>query len=774
MNPFADESTDCYTTAFFNEFRTSDFELYVSTGDESLLASERYSSTGLVKGFTSEKHLNFAETVTPEPLIDRIYSPTSPPSLEIKNASIDRNVFNSSQNTAHLEIETGTNPIEESFFLQIIKRRDASETSNSWKRELNHLKNIVHDGKKDERTVLHQETISSHEIKGEKIELSFDMSGVGFSDYEEGELIIRIKPKTRVAWMKNNFVMDQTLHSSEDNELYSKVPQYADSEQLFIFPKDRTSYLGIFRWVNETEKLHSSNQNGFDFIENIPEDSWIVEKNGVHYLVDLADSKKFRDSLSGRYKDVSSKSPHSNSTVVPSDKIDEISPSSSSFLPHNGYRSLLESSLLPLYMSTFEDEKHLFPDRMIPTPTGEDHKEWNKVHGLMAENNYAVEAEIQSGRYLFYPPGNYCGKERVEHAFKYARYEMISSNDPVHDHSSRLSNDIKEVAKLLRKAGLMEEFIDADAQDRRGLFMAASRARGRIDTVEDLDESYESFSMGNIAKSVDIIGEERTKNLLEWLKDERSSSYNQELRAFLTFDKDLIRQLKRKTESDSYRQALDWIDQKAEDMTFTECRRWSVKEKKDIESLTHLKELFSKENILKAASFGIKPAASRALNRSSHKVDLEQFTTHLQRLSKEPYFDSFIEELNSGDYSHLPSVYLAGKEDVENIEWMPFGDDGPSLLVDDRAVFYNASSSKDIDSAKRVIDDTLRDASKIFSSERVLVIIDLQSSRLNEDSAKELYRYVKERAAHHSPYFKSVGSVEVRIDGGKEFRYIHL
>ncbi len=764
VNPFADGYSDHYGSAFFSEYITSSFDLRVSTGSENILSSKRYSSSGLIRQYRTRRHLAFAETCTPIPLVERTYTPDSPPSVNINSVSIDRNVFNGSKNTASISIETGNSAGEKGIFLQLIKKDGLSRTSDLWRRELNHDYNIREEKSKD-RTVLFQKKIAPEDLKDGRTELTFDMSGVDFSGARKSTFMIRIKPQTEIAWMKDSLSMEQSVDPKKDKGLYSNVPQYADSEQLYIFPEDHSSNLGVFRWSQRP-----SNQNRFDFIQDIPDDSWVVEKRGVHYLLDFSEDENFRDSLSGRYESGTPERYSDFPFVAPSYEVGDILPFSSSFLPDNEYRSLLKTELIPLYMSPSEHGEDLLPERMVPLPVLKHIENWNSIHEMLRSNNNPIEVETDGSESIWYRPGYYCGKERVDHTYRYARSQIEKNKI---DHVSHLSANIESGTRTLREVGRIEEFKNSKPQKRESLFLAASHAEGEMHAVKGLERKYQSFTLGDIAKSVDILDKEKTEELLQWLKKERSF-HNSELEAFLSFKEDFIRNLERRTDSSSYQEALTNIDQRFDGMRFTGYRERGIKNKDDIAALNYLRALLSKNAIMEAASYGLRPSTLEKMNRSSHRVDINKFVDLLDRLSTSHYFDDFIEELNNDDYSHLSSVYLAGRDTGKKIEWMPFGDKGAPLLIEDRAGYYNLSSSKGLDDIKRFIDFSIKDASEQLDSQRAGLILDLRQTSIDKAQIKELESYVEKRTTHHSPSFKKIGLVEIRIEGDMKFRYLHL
>lgn len=770
VNPFSSSYGDYYSTALSFKYFISEMEIQLSSEGGTGFVSERYSFTELNEKFEGRSYSSFNEVISPVPLSKNKYRPRSVSTPNIADASVDKNVFNGTENKAELTVEMGKNKFsnDQDIAVEVLKKRDMLTYEPRWKRKITNLYRISDEKEGAYHKTLLSRRIPSEEIDGNMINIEFDL---GEMENPDGEIVldhivVRIRSEIELVYMNRARDLDQSIES--DDYSYSSVPSFSTSEQMYLLEKKKDTHLDVFRVENRSKKEYP--HNGFDLVKTFPKDSWVIRKNGFRYLVDFEEDLRYREVLSGTYRH---HDPHQDDLLIdPRSELSRDASRSFPIIPENEYGYLLENEFIPLYMSSSYEDKKLYPDRMMPLEM--DRVEWHSLHETFRESGYTIDIEKEKGDYLLYDVGEFNGPKKVDNSFERTKKSMREFyHDEISSSTSSITGISQEGEEMLREMQMIEDFAENGSSKRRSVFLAANFGLDRIETAEQFKVEHEDFAIGQVAKSLELIGEDNTAHLLKWLEEERGSSRNRELRAFLSFNDHFIQDLSDRTDTEDYSTALKSLDKDLEHMDFVGYKEFSIEDLSDIESFKYLQDDFKGEYVSKITAAGVTPSALEQLH-VSYQIDLENFADSIEMFSDSDHFPSFVRKMNSGEYEKLASFYMVGHLEDSRVEWMPFGEDRPYLLIDDKMAFANLRPVDSSYSVEEFIDKSLKKAVAELPPGRAMVLIEVKNEPLDGFSTEEIESYIQNAVEAHDPLYRNISWVEFRIDGEIDHIYLHL
>lgn len=809
INPFSDDYQEFYNSVSFLKITTSDIDIEVKIGEDSVLGSEKFSSDGLKRTYENREHEAVIETLTPMPLLAEIYKPQSMKEHEVKNFTLGKNVFNDTERETNfsfeLQVDQGLDK-KTGFFIEISEtdyKRTVIPSKDGKSLHYSDLKT-----QEMEDNIFFEEYI---EIKGrgkEMVNLSFELDNADQSEFEKSRLSIRIRPSVRTRHLKRSRELEQN-ESLKDDIYLSYVPSYTSGEQIY-FVEEEKARLGVFD-VDHQKTLSAK----LDFIEKIPQNSWVVERNGIPFKLDFEDIPEYRALISGEYGPASQMSdiPRNIEVFLGSD----ISEEKLENLPKSDYRFILENHFIPVYMAISCQEIDLYPVEVLPILEDDEKNQrmWESFEERMVESGRIAGFKSQfdnlgifgdrnlfseekrliedpgfgTAGYIYYDVEDYNGPERAQRA-----YESIENVGEVIDKiqvsrkETMCTIGFEECSEKLRKADVFDEFLTSNRSKREELFVAASITDGDLEDAKEIQEENPSFSLDMIGKGLELLGENWTKETIAWFEENRESNRSREFEAFLSFEETFLKDLPGHFSSENgQKEALDKLDENLStiNMDFRKARTWGVKDISDIEAIGSLRKNFQEDSILDAVSYGVSPAALEKLSDSEYDVDIDKFVTRMEKMSNADYFQSFIEEINSETYTNLPSFYHASKSNRSDISWMPFGEGGPPLLVEERLGFYNMSNEhkSSIEEISEMVNETISDSidrreaseDELGHQERALVMIDITyEDDLDEEEREYLEEKAKEASKYYCPDYRLIGEVEIKLEDENDIRYLHL
>ncbi len=768
VNPFSSKYKDHYSTALFVDYYISEMEIEISSKGETKLVSERYSSSRFTGKFGKETCSSFTEIISPVPLLEDSYSPRSPSPPDIVKASLDRNVFNGSETKTELtlEIEEGEIWKDQDLVVEVLKKGDMLRYEPRSKRGVTNLHHISDEESGASEKTLLSKQIPSEEITNRVITIKFDLEGVEHPDSEIilEHMLVRIRPEIELTFMRHSKDLDQTTDSK--NNLYSQVPSFSTSEQMYLFDEDEVSHLNVFRIGNDSEDEFP--HNSFDLMKNIPSDSWVIRKDGFFYLVNFEENLPYREVLSGTYKGLDHDSNQKEILIDPKSRLSRDAYTSFPFIPENDYGYLVENEFLPLYMSSSIEEEKFFPDRMMPLTKNVDRSEWNSLHETLRSLGYTINLEKEGGAYLYYNLEDFKGPKRVDQSFERIRGSMKEFTKRGVSPNTDLFQGGEEI---LKETNRLENFIENVTSQRRSVFLAANFDLEYVKTAERLHIERENFTVGSLTRCLDLIGVNRTIALLEWLEEEREKSSEEELRAFLSFEDSFIKELPNRTGEENYSSALYSLDKKFVEMHFAEYRGVSINDISDIKSFEYLINNSEEEYVFEITRAGVTPTALKQL-QVSYQLELEKLVDSIEKFSGSDPFLATLQELNSGEYEKAISLYIAGNFDESRVEWMPYGEDHPYLIIDDKAIYATIKPNNSNIKLEEFIDETLNEAVNELPPERGMVLMEVKSS--DEFENERIESYLKSRVEYYDPFYQNISWVELKVEDGMKHNYLHL
>ncbi|MFW5907037.1 MAG: hypothetical protein ACOCTR_01625 [Candidatus Natronoplasma sp.] len=802
INPFAEDHQDHYNTILFPKFNTSGIELKVDINESRVFTLEKYTLGEMSRSYAPRDHTTLAEVLTPMPLLEKRYIPVSAADHEVDNVSFHRNVFNESQRGSELSFDVLGCEEETDLTVEVVKTGGERKLEPEVWGEYNRYRNMKSEEGMADSTVLYEEDIQV-ESGEEKVNMSFELEEDLFPSEGslEEHLVLRVRSEIVMSQMPDTRNLTQREYTSGE-PLFSYAPSYTSAEQAYLFGGESEAYVGAF----SMDEDHTDNGD-FDFFDKIPKSSWLIEKDGIPFMVGFEELIEYRDVIAGVCGPAAHVEDDEGVEVV----IDPRGAGTKiSHLPESGYRSSLESPFVSVFMAASDEQNHFYPVKVLPHRRGTelDQKTWSTFQQRMTGRGGLVgnsasldfpalfqttgeiyldgegglgDPGLGTGGYVYYDLEDHNGPERVEHALRpVEEFGEVLDGIKVDREKREVFYGLGDRSQVLREAEVLDEFLASNESKRAELFLAACRAGDEMEEVKELHDGFPTFGEGSIALSLDVLGENRTEQALEWFEDE----YNEpaeEFRAFLSFNRTFLNELPEEVGEGnmSYKEAVEALSEEL-GMDFTEARGWSIKDLDDAGSLEYLLEMFKDDLVRSAVSHGFTPTA---LNETEYEIDIDEFSKDLDELSSSRYFVDFVQEMNSGNYENLPSFYFAARSDGSDTHWMPFGDEGAPLLIDDQIGYYNMSVSQDFSESEleRLIDNTMDDffirlqGQGHVHSERALVIIDARGEvELGEDEKSRLKDHMRDAAERHSPERHLIGAVELRVEGEKEVRYLHL
>ncbi|MFP4002076.1 MAG: hypothetical protein ACLFU5_09270, partial [Thermoplasmata archaeon] len=322
----------------------------------------------------------------------------------------------------------------------------------------------------------------------------------------------------------------------------------------------------------------------------------------------------------------------------------------------------------------------------------------------------------------------------------------------------------------LKDSGVIGEFSNAALSGKRNLFLTSCYAGENIERVRELSDDV--FELGPVAKSLDMIGEEKTRDLLEWLVEEREGSYSRELTAFLSLETDLVKNLPSRTDAEDYREGLYNLDELSEESTFARMKAWNIFDLKDIDSIHELRRDHDKELLFSAVGFGVRPSVLDEILNEKH-LDLAVLLDSMRNLSDSSYFQAFLEQLNSGNYEMLPSLYAAGKISVPSEDWMPYGEERPCLIVNGEVVLAEIASIDSLSGLRDYVDRALKRSMR-YTPERIKLIIEVPGYHPSEGDLGEIRGFIENKTKTQDPNYSNISSVSLNFADDTGVKYLHL
>ncbi len=800
-NPFSEENQSYYNTFLSAEFITPNFDIEISPSGDYIISSEKYASAGYKRSYGRRNHNASTELVTPMPFLEDHYNPASTKDLGLNNISLSQNVFNRSENEFELSFDV-ENQEPTKFIVEVLQKEDVQTRSAVKRRKSNYYSAIS--PREGTTTLLKRKNISTEEEEA-KISLSFDGKNFPKEGLERSQIILSIKPEMKLGMMHTE--QNLTQEPAETDELYSRLPSTSTSEQIYFVEEEKESYIGIF---NFSSGIDEKRKGEFDLIKNIPDESWVIEKNGIPFLVGFEDLPGYRELIAGRYGTgvLEKKSEENNEMVDPLLLLEEREAFKYSFLPESELKTILKNEFVSLFMAASDGKNHFYPVRVLPELSGNSQERWGTLENRLERRGYTIgdwmdvdlpglfkisgsrylkrdnmmgDLDLGVGGYLYYSLDKYQASERVSHSFNSIR-EFGKNIGEVERRRKKtdLLIGMNEDLDVIRESDLVDEFVSAGRREKEDLFIAACKLGNDIDRIEEFEEDFEEVSKGSLAAGVNILGEDRTEKALEWFEDNRAASRrDKEFRSFLSFNDSFIQELPERYDGDDYGEALSELEKDLAPMNFREGRDFGVKNSKDIDSVEYLQQRYENGSILASVGYGLSPAALKEVEKSEYHVGPDKLSNWMDDLSHSHYLPEFVNEVNAGEHRSIPSLSYAARSNHSSLEWMPFGDEGPPLLIGDKVVYYNMSVSDDIprDELEILINRTIEDASKCFDDfkERGHIVIEVKGEiELKVEETSEIRSFIKNRTKEHSPEYHSIGSVEVRSKGKTKVRYIHL
>ena len=760
VNPFSERSGDQYRTLFFMDYSTTGLELQVGTDESAPLGPQRSAGSKLNLDIEKHRHKGLAEVISPLPLLDRRYAFRSPSSSEIEDISLDANVLSPSKDGLRVDLEfpEGTDFDEEKILLEALIRDDLSYTAAAQRGKLANLDHLFNEEIEEDphQRVLARRWVETEEIEKGGVDLELDEIDIPEDEDLRGHISVRLRSGIEVSYMKERRGLEQ---SSSQSDNFTPVPLISSIEQGFVF-EDGREKIDVFRFGKGLDSLHD-----YDLIDDIPEDSWIIQKNGLDHLVEFGDDLKTREVLSGVYRGPFEDHPISDISI---DHVTELHGVCKRLvsLPDSPYGRLLETELLPVHTSIETREDSKIPEGVISFTEEIDDGTWDVLRKEVIDDRDILRD--QDAQYLYREIGKYHGEMRADNSFRSTRESIVDTG------TSSISNFTfrTDGLDILKDADTIDEFSEASRSDRRDIFSASCYTPDRLETVEDLAD--DRFDLGPVANSVDLIGEQRSRDILDWLLENREVDHSDELTAFLSFEEDLVKHLPERMGVDEYYEALGELDDSLDNENFVEARRMNIKDLADIESLRDLLQDFEEKTLLAAAGLGIRPSAADHLI-DEKSLELDVLLRSMEKFVGSPRYRSFVEELNSRDFERVPSYYTAGNADVYSAHWLPYGDDDLVLELNGRIVHAEIASVDSMPGLYDFVDGVLERAVEMDLFERVELIVHVPEFTPNDEEIQEILEFIESKSKEYDPGYSNISSVSLIFhDESVEADYFHL
>jgi|GEM_PF-5267283 len=446
LNPFSTECHDFYMTSLSYMINTSRMEnngrhlIEVSARSDTLGGLERYATVTYSNESSMGDPSMSVQLYTPLPVVDTGYAPQSPLQVKIENVSLSRNVYPSDFDSLEDEVyltfedetkqigndfgyEYDTDPHNATYHVSVVAMIDSEDTSALAQSVLNFFSGIFgSDEHSNYKTMVEGKVVDRGTYDCED---EYENNYSNKDDYlldtnnNTGYIDIDITEHMKGNWSKL-YDGDEFDDDDDRTPLFitkvhkpvsysylvsaSTIATLADDENLtdqFQFSPAQTNHeQGYIKDPPENNQDHFnpmisvfdvSDGYNFTMISNIPRDSWIVERNGIPFLVDFEDHPYLRRTLSASVQMDKMLSSFEKglisivSAIIPSTIVDEVT---TALLPESEYRTVRAYRYIPV-IKTIENntnEPIRYPDRLIPlwrlAPIAGDHHSgemWNKT-----------------------------------------------------------------------------------------------------------------------------------------------------------------------------------------------------------------------------------------------------------------------------------------------------------------------------------------------------------------------------------------------------------
>ncbi len=768
INPFFEDRKGGYGTYFELEHHLNDFEIKVAIKGENKLVPETYPEGPLVTRYPQRGYRGGVLIQSPMPFLNEGYSPI-PSFSKIDNVRFERNVFNGSNSEMELKLEVNE-PLEKDIIIDIFKRDDQGSLSSSSLSASTGLYALDRaDQTKDtELEFLTTKRINSGSPAGESVKLSLELDDweIPKEGYKKSHLIARVRTEIDPIWMKYKESLEQTPVLSEEPS-FSSVPSYAESEQLFLLDERKSSYIGAFRI--EDHERSTGVFHDFEMIDNIPKESWMINKDDIYYLVDFSHDRDVRSSLSGRFEAPILES-HDRCIYY----LDEdMSYTNLRYVDEEGkdpYSYLYKQDFLPIFMDIGINEQHLFPDHLIPVYRRDCKENWNKVENHLRGISSPLEIDQDESLFFYFDLNRFVSDGEVNYSIKRVR-NRLSQVYPEHisDRGDLITLTDFNIEMNYVSSGFEKSFISSE-EKRKDAFVYHSSVEK--EEIENLSYEFDDFTIGEIARSVRIIGTERTEKLLNWLVADRDQNLlSSELNAFLSFDECFSRNLSEKLEVGSYKEALNSLDQKLEKWSFERYASFGITDIDDIDAVKGLKEDIDLSVIEASSELGLKPSVLQELN-SSYEFVFDNDVKGLEEFADQPVYNSFIREINSKEQKVLPSLSFIDGIDPERIDIVPYSGYPPYLLLDENPVYFEMIKDNVSSELQDVLSSTLQTAKERGLSGSIVQI--RTTIEYNESEEEYIYDLIRDEVENIDPDREFIDSVEMIKKDGTTIMYRHL
>lgn len=774
VNPHSVEENDFYSSVFEFEIEQAEYELELDINENYRFISEIYSTESLIKIQSSKEHRCVGRTISPVPLLNEGYSPYSR-DVKMEKVTFDRNVINHSEREIELSGEI-KDMDEKDIFIEVMRRDDLHSLSGPARSISTGNYGVTGDSSENNLDIVASNIVHEENIEDGNFNISFtiDESILPQKRHRKEHLIVRVHSEVEPKLMQHSLSLQQS-HKENDNNYYSFVPIYSNTNQIFLKGEDQPSSIGAFR-VDKENLVEGVSEHSFDLIENIPENSWIIEKHNQNYLVDFSEHPNWKKSLSGEFeRNMFGKNRYQEKFRVDLDeKMERFTKEKVPIEDQNPYIYLYKNEFLPIYMRWGEENNdlNLFPERAIAIQEEEKNKVWQLLSDISNDLSRQMKIERRRNLAFSYNLEEFDNPSRVNKSIEQIRLKL--ENLPSIDLTNLYITE-SETKNYLQDM-VLEETNENKEDDLRNIFVRSVLSSEKEEKIDELTEEYEYFSPISVAHCMDIFEEKEVERVLEWTSLNREYP-NKELRAFLALDSEFLKNLTVEMEKESLEEAINKLDQKIEKKNFYEYNELSIRDLNDLKQWKSLRERFDEELLSKSASIGLEPTTLAVLDE---KYDLEGTIESIDSFSNRLYFEDFIEEINSENERLIGSVVFLKDVDQEILELKQLEDQEVYLSVNGKLIESESLYVNEIDLLEEKIGEFIETKVEESNKElkhRLTISFRVGSNvTANEEDIKRLRKQVIEVSQRHDPYYQHLYSIEIRSRDSSEvvFRYHHL
>ena len=423
LNPFCEEWMDSYMTTLSFEINTDELAgggerlISVTARSDDFPELSRYSEVG----YKMEKCMGDPsvsnQLFTPLPVVEDMYSPQSPLEVDIDDVTLNRNVFSTDdfedgdfvepEDGVHLTFTddvTGCSAGNE-YRISVVAMVDNQNVPTRAQLTMNFLGGLFGSDRFSNYKVMAQGTVVNFCEEEYEDEYDSDRDDYEEEMRDEGYYIDESNDASRVKIdLTSSFEGNwSSIPDDEDRPLFinrvnkplnydyrvsaNSIRTLTDddeySEQFQYNPSQTHNEQGFIQHGSENEDpritaFNVSNENrerAFEFTStsNIPRDYWLVEDEGIPFLVDFEDNPYIRASLAASVQMDKLMSNHEQqylsmlTSVLPENIIEE---AIIALLPESEYRDVRRFEYIPVIKTAqTEDGPVRFPDRLVPLPT---------------------------------------------------------------------------------------------------------------------------------------------------------------------------------------------------------------------------------------------------------------------------------------------------------------------------------------------------------------------------------------------------------------------